>query len=174
MGKRKYKISLDEALKLDLVKSENERKKGNFYDVWTDGSCDNIHTKAGGAGYVILKENKVIKIKNKGFLNTTNNRMELLAIISAINSVPDNSSALVHTDSKYAISALKNGFNKSNNDLIELFNNIRKNRKIYFSWVRGHSGVEYNEMADQLAFSAYQEIVKLNNLPVSKYMIKTH
>lgn len=174
VSKRKYKISFDEALKLDLVKSENERKKGNFYDVWTDGSCDNINTKAGGAGYVILKENKVLKIKNKGFLNTTNNRMELLAIISAINSIPDDASMLVHTDSKYAISALKYGGLHKNQDLVSLFQKLKGCRKIYFDWIKGHNGVEYNEMADQLAFSAYQDIVKSNNLQVSRYMLKTH
>lgn len=174
MRNRKYKYSLGELLKLDHVCSENERMKGNLYDVWTDGSCDNVYTKAGGAGYVILIDGEVIKMKGKGFLNTTNNRMEILAIISAVNSVPECASVLVHTDSKYAISVLKEGSFIKNNDLISLFNKIKGNRKVYFDWIKGHNGVEYNEMADQLAFSAYQDIVKSNNLQVSRYMLKTH
>lgn len=174
MKRRKYIVSLDEELKVDLRYSEIERMKGNLYDIWTDGSCDNVYTKAGGAGYVIVKDGEVLKIKNKGFINTTNNRMELLAIISAINSLPDEASILVHTDSKYSISALKHGALAKNNDLISLFNKLIKGRKIYFNWIKGHSGIEYNEMADELAFSAYQDISKKNNLPVSKMMLKIH
>lgn len=63
---------------------------GMNYVAYTDGSCDN-HSKykAGGSAYVVLKDGDIVKMKNHGRLQTTNNRMELLAIISAAKSCPD-------------------------------------------------------------------------------------
>lgn len=59
------------------------------YEAYTDGSCDNISPYGeGGSAYIILKDGVIIKESKKGFVGTTNNRMEMLAIISAVKSVP--------------------------------------------------------------------------------------
>lgn len=59
------------------------------YEAYTDGSCDNLSPYGeGGSAYIILKDGIIIKESKKGFVGTTNNRMEMLAIISAVKSVP--------------------------------------------------------------------------------------
>lgn len=153
---------------------ERDRANGVLYEAWTDGSCDNIRTKAGGSGYIVLKDGEVIKSRSKGFLNTTNNRMELLAIISAVNSVPVGHSVLIHTDSQYCILALDGRDHKANADLINLFHKVSKPLKqVYFEWVKGHAGNRYNEIADDLAFSAYKDICEKHNLEVHERMQHT-
>ena len=60
---------------------------GMNYVAYTDGSCDNNSKyKAGGSAYIVLKDGEIVRMKNHGRLQTTNNRMELLAIISAVKS----------------------------------------------------------------------------------------
>lgn len=79
---RKYPTTPTEDFKEDEEFPESDL----HYVCYTDGSCDNISEEhAGGAAYIILKNGKIIKEKNHGQLHTTNNRMELLAIISAVN-----------------------------------------------------------------------------------------
>ena len=153
---------------------ERAEMMGQLYEAYTDGSCDNIYTKAGGAGYIILKDGKVTKMKGKGFLNTTNNRMEMLAIISAVNSVPTGCTLLIYTDSQYCIKAFDGRQHTKNADLIEMFHKIRSTSgvSVCFEWVKGHDGNEYNEMADALAYSGYKEICAANGLKPSTKMAK--
>lgn len=159
----------------EMRAAEMERFMAGAYHVYTDGSCDNIRTKVGGSGYVILKDGEVVKMKSKGFYPTTNNRMELLAIISAVNSIPEGSDVIVFTDSKYCIRVLDGYMHEKNHDLIRLFAKVsRPMRRIVFQWVKGHSGNEYNEMADELAFSAFKEMSDKLGFQVPKYMLKTH
>lgn len=74
------------------------------YEAYTDGSCDNISPYGeGGSAYIILKDGVIIKESKKGFVGTTNNRMEMLAIISAVKSVPKGATLTVYTDSQYCI-----------------------------------------------------------------------
>ena len=74
------------------MKEELYKKKQEFI-AYSDGSCDNNNpSRPGGAAYIIMDtEGNIIKKKSKGFKNTTSNRMELLAIISVVNSLPNNS-----------------------------------------------------------------------------------
>lgn len=169
-GKNKQKIRLGIYLPV-----EEFTDNGMHYVAYTDGSCDNLSIhRAGGAGYVILKDGVIVKMKNKGFLNTTNNRMEMLAIISVCNSLPENSYVDIYTDSQYAIGAFIRG-GRMNKDLIELFcKSSRHLAGIRFHWIKGHSGNEYNEMADDLAFSAYREICEEYKIPTDDRMNKSH
>lgn len=169
-GKNKQKIRLGIYLQV-----EEFPDNGMHYIAYTDGSCDNLSIhKAGGAGYVILKDGEIIKMKNKGFLNTTNNRMEMLAIISVCNSLPEGAYVDIYTDSQYAIGAFIRG-GKMNQDLMELFCKSSYHLAgVRFHWVKGHSGNEYNEMADDLAFSAYREICEEYKIPIGIRMNKTH
>lgn len=140
---------------------------GLNYAAYTDGSCDNQNPyRPAGAGYVILKDGKVIKVKSKGFLHTTNNRMEMLAIISACNYLPEGSYVDIYSDSQYAIEAFVSG-GKANQDLLALFKRcISHLAGVQFHWVRGHNGDTYNEMADELANTAYKDICKEHNIPL--------
>lgn len=161
-------------------KAEDQRRRfqeflKEAYHIYTDGSCDNYHSRIGGAGYIILKDGEMVKKNSKGFCRTTNNRMEMLAIISALNSLPENSSAIVYTDSKYCITVLDGYMHEKNQDLIQLFCKIRRSLgKVVFEWVKGHSGNKFNEMADELALSAYREMCEKMGKPVSARMLKTH
>lgn len=89
---------------------------GMHYIAYTDGSCDNKSArKAGGSAYVLIKDEEVVRVKNHGQLNTTNNRMELLAIISAVNACPDGAFVDVYTDSKYSILTLEKTYKPDTN-----------------------------------------------------------
>ena len=128
---------------------------------YTDGSCDLLSVnKAGGSAYIVLKDGKVIRTRNHGQLNTTNNRMELLAIISAVNSCPAGAYIDVYTDSQYCIRVLSKSYKpKLNADLYELYKKCAAHvAGVRFHWVRGHNGDKYNEMADNLAYAAYCDI----------------
>ena len=149
---------------------------GMNYIAYTDGSCDNLNRfKVGGSGYVILKDGDIIKVKNKGFLHTTNNRMELLAIISVCNALPDGAFVDIFSDSQYSISFLVSSRGKKNRDLLDLYHKCASHLGgVRFHWVKGHDGDKYNEMADDLAFSAYREMCEEYNIPIGWRMKKTH
>lgn len=144
---------------------------GMHYVAYTDGSCDNYsQTKAGGAAYIILKDGEIVKMKNNGQLNTSNNRMELLAIISAVNACPDGSFIDIYTDSQYCILVLSKSYKpKKNPDLYELYKKCADHvGGVRFHWVKGHDGNTYNELADQLAYGAYCDICDQYNIEKTK------
>ena len=129
---------------------------------YTDGSCDNLHpNRPGGSAYIIFNEDKTLyKKASKGFLHTTNNRMELLAIISVVNSIPKGSSVIINTDSQYCILACKSKKPKKNKDLVELYHRLEgKLSSIEFKWVRGHAGNIYNEECDRMANREYKKML---------------
>lgn len=137
---------------------EEYPENGRRYICYTDGSCDNVHSRAGGSAYIIIKDGEITKMKSRGMLNTTNNRMELLAIISAVNSCPERACIDVYTDSKYSIWVLtgRTAPKYSNADLYELFKKCSAHVEgVRFHWVKGHDGNKYNEMADDMAYGAY-------------------
>lgn len=134
-------------------------------DIYTDGSSLG---NPGPGGYgIVLKYNDNRKIASQGFEKTTNNRMELLAVIEALGLLNDSAKNMeihIHTDSKYVINAIekkwvfgweKKGFKgKANADLWRRFLNKYSHFTLQFHWVKGHSGVEENEKCDQLAKKA--------------------
>ena len=146
------------------------------YTAWTDGACDNLSPESpGGSAYIVLKNGHQLTQASKGFLNTTNNRMEMLSIISAANYVAmyEKGARLdIYSDSQYSINVLTGQWSpKMNFDLIELFGNIVKNLEmVVFHWVKGHSGIEYNEKVDELAYNAYLDIAQKNGFKIGKYV----
>lgn len=160
---RKYPTTPTEDFKEDEEFPESDL----HYVCYTDGSCDNISEEhAGGAAYIILKNGKIIKEKNHGQLHTTNNRMELLAIISAVNSCPPGAFVDIYTDSQYCILVLSNQkLPKKNPDLYKLYVKCSTQLAgIRFHWVKGHNGNKYNEQVDELAYGAYCDICDLHNI----------
>ena len=124
---------------------------------YTDGSCWNSDpNRSGGAAYVVLDNHgRIYRSAHKGFRGTSNNRMEMFAIISAVASVPKGSSIVVMTDSQYSIRAFTNGGTK-NHDLIELFDKYGTDRDVSLEWVRGHDGTPLNEWCDHWAGVEYR------------------
>lgn len=144
------------------MKEELYKRKQEFV-AYTDGSCDNLNPlRPGGAAYIIMDlDGNIIKKKSKGFQNTTNNRMEMLAIISVVNSLPNNSFVTINTDSEYCIRALLSKQPKANLDLIEKYYSLRQQKYItvFLHHVKGHAGNKYNEECDQMAKGEYTKML---------------
>jgi ribonuclease HI len=131
--------------------------------IYTDGASRG-NPGPGGYGTVLLA-GPYRKELNEGFRKTTNNRMELLAVIAGLESLKkEGSEVLVISDSKYVVDAvtkgwiwgwIKKGFKgKKNEDLWRRFIEVYKKHKVEFRWVKGHAGNVENERCDQLAVQA--------------------
>tara|TARA_B100001057_G_C22775016_1_gene921236 strand:+ start:616 stop:1089 length:474 start_codon:yes stop_codon:yes gene_type:complete len=136
-------------------------------EIYTDGSARGNPGK-GGYGIVLLYKGRRKEI-SEGFRLTTNNRMELLAVIVAIEAIKkDLENITVYSDSKYVINAVEKGwlfnwektnFNKKKNpDLWIRFLKAYRKHKILFKWVKGHSNNIENERCDYLAVSASEKL----------------
>ncbi len=135
-------------------------------EIYTDGASSG---NPGPGGYgVILRSGNHYKELSEGYRKTTNNRMELLAVISGIESIKKTGQEImVYSDSKYIIDSvekkwvfnwLKTGFkNKKNKDLWLRFLIVYKLHQIKFTWVKGHNGHPENERCDELAVQASQQ-----------------
>ncbi len=137
------------------------------YKIYTDGACSG-NPGPGGWGAVILEEDKNQKNIYGNEKDTTNNRMELMAPIMALKKIKTNSEVIIYTDSKYVKNGItewiknweKNGWKSANKktvknkDLWIKLNNLCKDNKIIWKWVKGHSNNKYNNLADELATQA--------------------
>tara|TARA_B100000900_G_C20583390_1_gene718507 strand:+ start:1549 stop:1995 length:447 start_codon:yes stop_codon:yes gene_type:complete len=143
------------------------------YIIYTDGACLGNPGPGGWAAIIFDNNNKKISQNVGAEITTTNNRMELVAIIESLKKIPSNSSLSVFTDSKYVINGIETwivkwkkndwvGSNKKkvkNKDLWIELDQLSNNFEIKWNWVRGHSGNKYNEEVDKLARN---EALKLN------------
>jgi len=131
--------------------------------IYTDGAASG-NPGPGGYGIVMIS-GKYRRELAEGFTFTTNNRMELLAVIVALEQIKSPGSAvLVTSDSKYVIDSvvkgwvfnwLKKGFkDKKNPDLWRRFLKIYKKHNVKFEWVKGHNNHPENERCDALAVHA--------------------
>lgn len=136
----------------------------NKIEIYTDGAS---RGNPGPGGYgVILIWGKVRKELSQGYRRTTNNRMELLAVIAALEALKKTDLELViHSDSNYVVKAVMEGWlNKwiqtdfkggiKNKDLWMRYYSLSKNHKIRFVWVKGHAENALNNRCDQLATEA--------------------
>ena len=136
-------------------------------NVYTDGACSG---NPGKGGYGIIMEwvgKPYVKEFSEGFRLTTNNRMELLAVIVALEQLKkEGIEVMIYSDSKYVVDSvekgwvfnwLKKGFkDKKNADLWRRFLKVFKKHKVKFHWIRGHNEHPQNERCDQLAVKAAQ------------------
>ena len=153
---------------VEVIKEQIESVREE-YIAYTDGSCNNLSPYGeGGAAYVILKDGVVVHSASKGFVQTTNYRMELLAILSVLTWLPDGSSVTIYTDSTSCISACtKKDRPEKNPDIVHKCRaRMRHMSVVNFQWVKGHSGNVYNEMVDQMAGAQTQAMMKKYNIPV--------
>ena len=133
--------------------------------IYTDGSS---RGNPGPGGYGIVMEDcktGFSKQYSKGFQNTTNNRMELLAVIDALKKLKKTKLKItVFTDSKYVVDSVEKkwvfkwkviGFkNKKNVDLWLEFLKLQELNNISFKWIKGHNNHHQNEICDKLAYKA--------------------
>ena len=140
-------------------------------EIFTDGACSG-NPGPGGWG-AVLRYNGREKELSGGEIKTTNNRMELTAVIEALGCLKEPCSVTLTTDSKYvadaiskgwAVSWQKNGWRKAdkkpalNSDLWEKLLNLLKTHDVTINWVKGHAGHPENERCDALAVAYYKNL----------------
>ena len=132
-------------------------------EIFTDGACSG-NPGPGGWG-AILRFNGKTKELSGGEPVTTNNRMELMAAISALNALKEPCEVLLHTDSKYVMDGIsgwihgwkRNGWKTAdrkpvkNSELWQALDEANRRHKVKWHWVKGHAGHAENERADELA-----------------------
>lgn len=131
----------------------------NNYIIYSDGAYS-PSIDQGGVGFIVLKGEEKIFSFNKMFSHTTNQRMEMLAAIIALESLKNASHVTIVTDSMYLVGTMtKNWKRKANLDLWARFDKaIAKHLSVNFTWVKGHDKNKYNEEADKLAFNASKQL----------------
>lgn len=134
-------------------------------NVYTDGACSG---NPGKGGYGIILEwvgKPYVKELSEGFRLTTNNRMELLAVIVALEQLKkEGIQVLVFSDSKYVVDSVEKGWvfgwvkkgfkDKKNPDLWRRFLKVYSKHQVKFKWIKGHNDHPQNERCDQLAVAA--------------------
>lgn len=140
-------------------------------EIFTDGACSG---NPGPGGYgAVLRYNGHEKELSGGENNTTNNRMELTAVIKALEALKEPCKVFLTTDSKYVADGINNGWAESwkqngwrkpdkkpalNPDLWDRLLDLLKIHDVTFNWVKGHAGHKENERCDALAVAYYKKL----------------
>ena len=131
--------------------------------IYTDGAA---RGNPGPGGYgIILISGKHRREISEGYRLTTNNRMELMAVIVGLEALKKpGSDVIVYTDSRYVADAVEKGWvfqweskffkKKKNPDLWLRFLKVYRNHKVRFVWIKGHSNYKENELCDRMAVEA--------------------
>ena len=142
-------------------------------DLYTDGACSG-NPGPGGYGAILVYNGKEKEL-SEGFLETTNNRMEILGVINGLKALKEPCEVTVYSDSKYVVDAIEkgwlfqweeNGWRRSNKEPVmnpELWMELlvlMEEHEVSFVWVKGHNDHPMNERCDKLAVSATQKVKK--------------
>lgn len=136
----------------------------NSIIMYTDGAA---RGNPGRGGYgTILMSGQLRKELSQGYQLTTNNRMELMAVIAGLSAMKkDNLDITIYSDSQYVVKAVQEGWlknwiatgfkgGKKNRDLWEQYHELAKKHRVKFIWVRGHADNPWNNRCDELATAA--------------------
>ena len=152
-------------VKAEIKNSKNKLKEIKKYQLYTDGACSG-NPGPGGYAAIILEDGNQELVKISGSeKDTTNNRMELKAVIEGLKRIPKGSSVEIYSDSTYVLKGLSkwlktwrsNGWktaskkNVANKDLWQHLDKLISDYQLEFQKVKSHSGDEYNEKVDSLA-----------------------
>ena len=133
-------------------------------DIYTDGACSPNPGPGGWAAIIV--EGGATRDLHGRQERTTNNRMEMLAVIKGLEAVPDASDVTVHSDSQYVVNTMTNNWKRNaNRDLWARLDAEASQRNVTWEWVRGHAGDPLNERADELATS---EVSRSSGPPASR------
>lgn len=138
-------------------------------EVYTDGSCwPNNGTGNGTFGFVVIKDNQVLHQHVSGRVQTTNNRMELCGVVSALKYILEfhkDEKVVIHSDSNYVVKGYniwihnwieKKKENVINWDIWSYLHNLRSD-KITLQWIKGHNGHKWNEFVDTLCNKEFEK-----------------
>jgi ribonuclease HI len=118
--------------------------------IYTDGSCLKNPNGPSGWAFILLENNEEWNVSG-GESSSTNNRMELIAVIEALNFV-QNTNYTIYTDSKLTLNCAKGIWKrKANLDLWDEYNFASGGKNLNWVWVKAHNGNKYNEIVDKLA-----------------------
>ncbi len=132
--------------------------------IYTDGSSRG-NPGPGGYGTILIYGDHRKEL-SQGYRYTTNNRMELMAVIAGLQAVKNRSMPIcIYSDSKYVVNSVEKGWlnnwiktnfkgGKKNSDLWKLYHTLAKGLSIKFIWIRGHADNPYNNRCDVLATGA--------------------
>lgn len=132
--------------------------------IYTDGSARG-NPGRGGYGAILIWSGKSKEI-SQGYIHTTNNRMELMSVVAALESLTRSGLDIeVFSDSKYVVRAVSENWldnwiktdfkgGKKNKDLWKRYHELAKGHQIRFTWVKGHASNPYNQRCDELATTA--------------------
>lgn len=133
--------------------------------IHTDGGCWPNPGPGGWSAVIAAPDTTTVELTGRDG-STTNNRMEMMAAIMALESLPDRSTVVLYSDSKYLVNGItiwvkrwkkkwkKKGGSVKNRDLWERLDAARNRHDVTFLWIKGHDGNEGNERADRLATMA--------------------
>lgn len=137
--------------------------------MYTDGACEG-NPGPGGIG-IVLKHGGGRKELSQGYRLTTNNRMEILAVVTGLEAIREPSKVTIYSDSKYVVDAMKQGWLENwrssdwvrkggkrvpNADLWKRLLDLVEKHEVTFEWVKGHAGDPENERADRLSYTAIE------------------
>jgi ribonuclease HI len=132
--------------------------------MYTDGAAKGNPGKGGYGVVLMTKDGQHRKELSQGYKMTTNNRMELLAVIVGLEALNRPMEVKIYSDSKYVVDAVEKkwvfgweriGFAKKKNpDLWKRFLVVYRKHKVSFQWIKGHASIPENERCDQLAVQA--------------------
>ena len=136
------------------------------YVIYTDGAYSSSRDQ-GGIGIVVLRDEEVVQKFSKGFKGTTNNQMELIAVITALQAIKNPINSLtIYTDSMYVKGCATLGWKRKKNvELWMTFDKVFKvaqtlvTSPIQIEHIKGHADNIYNNLCDELAVSASQELL---------------
>ena len=135
--------------------------------LYTDGACSG--NPGPGGWCAILEYMGTEKVLSGGQRETTNNRMELTAVIEGLRALKEPCTVELYSDSKYVIDALEKGWRKKgwiksdkkpalNPDLWEQLLALTEKHQMRYHWVKGHADNPYNNRCDQIAVSQWQQL----------------
>ena len=153
------------AISIEHFLSMHSNHSRPTYALYTDGACSG---NPGKGGWAALLESSTGEshMYSGAFLETTNNRMEMTAVIEGVRQTPIGATVVVHSDSEYIVNAVnkgwlmnwqKNGWRTAqkkpvaNQDLWQNMMVVLSERSVQFTWVRGHAGHDQNERCDEEA-----------------------
>ncbi len=157
----------------------------NYIEIYTDGACSENPGKGGWAAILLYNNHR--KELWKAYRKTTNNRMELMAIIEALKAIKPEwrktVPVVVYSDSQYIVKSINQRYiynwiikqfkNVKNPDLWkELINLIHQYGNIKFVWVKGHGDNSLNNQCDKLAVKAYSSDNENDKLNIDEYYEK--
>lgn len=140
--------------------------------IYSDGACSG-NPGPGGYGVLLRQKDKELELSG-GEPETTNNRMELMGVITGLEALKKPCKVIIQTDSKYVVDGIMKGWAKSwkkngwvkgdkkpalNADLWDRLLNLLEKHDVEFNWIKGHAGHPENERCDKLAVAARKKYV---------------